>query len=151
MYVPENALYGQSEESSSDDSFCLQLKVQCTQAGFKKVPTPTHLITNLAYRLKPYHTRNQYLRARFDTCADVNNMPISVYRLVFKDPDLKKLAPSTMEIGTYTTETVKIVGSCIFYLVHLDTKKVQEETFFVAKTDGSDLLSCTTTLTKNKT
>ena len=41
---------------------------------------------------------------------------------VFKDPELKKLASSNMEIGTYTTDTVKIVGSCKFYLVLPDTK-----------------------------
>ena len=51
-----------------------------------------------------------------------------------------------MEIGTYTADTVKIVGSCKFYLVHLDTKMLQEVTFFVARNDGSVLLSCTTTL-----
>ena len=73
-------------------------------------------------------------------------MPASVYKLVFNDPELKKLAPSNLEIGTYTTDTVKIVGSCLFYLVHLDTKKLQEVTFYVAKNDGSVLLSCTTTL-----
>ena len=123
LYAHENAICHQSGESSSDDSFCLQLKVQCTPASLKKIPTPSHLITNLAYRLKPHHTRNKYLRERLDTCADVNITPTSVYRLVFKDQELKKLAPSTMEIGPYTTDTVKTVGSCVFYLVHLDTKK----------------------------
>ena len=73
-------------------------------------------------------------------------MPASAYKLVFNDPELKKLAPSDLEIGTYTTNTVKIVGSCLFYLVHQDTKKLQEVTFYVAKNDGSVLLSCTTTL-----
>ena len=104
------------------------------------------MITNLAYRLKPHHTRDQYLGARLDTCVDVNIMPASVYKLVLKDPDLKKLAPSTLEVGTYTTDTVKTVGSCVFYLVHLDKKKLHEVTFFVATQDGSVLLSCTTTL-----
>ena len=127
---------------------CLQLKVQYTQASFKKVPTPSHLITNLSYRLEPHHTRNQYLGqvARLDTCVDVNIMPASVYRLVFKDPELKKLFPSTMEIGTYTTDAVKIIRSCIFYLVHPDTKMLQEVTFFATENDESVLLSCTTTL-----
>ena len=60
-------------------------------------------------------------------------MPASVYKLVFYDPELKKLAPSDLEIGTYTTDNVKIVGSCLFYLVHPDTKKLQEVTFYVAK------------------
>ena len=104
------------------------------------------MITNLAYKLKPHQTRNQYFRARLDIHADVNIMPASVYKLVFNDPELKKLAPSNLEIGTYTTDTVKIVGFCLFYLVHLDTKKLQEVTFYVAKNYGSVLLSCTTTL-----
>ena len=59
---------------------------------------------------------------------------------------MKKFAPSTLEIGTYTSDTVKIVGSCLFYLVHPDTRKLQEVTFYVAENDSSVLLSCTTTL-----
>ena len=95
VYAQERAIYSQSQDySSSDDSSCLQIKVQCTQASLKKIPTPTHLITNLAYRLKAHHTRNQYIRARSDTCTDVNIMPASIYSLVFKDPELKKLAPA---------------------------------------------------------
>ena len=50
-------------------------------------------------------------------------------QLVFKDPDLKNLVPSNLEIGIYTTDTVKIVGSCLFYLVHPDAKNLQEVTF----------------------
>ena len=111
-----------------------------------KIPTPHHLITNPAYRLKPHHKRNQYLRARLDACADVNIMPASVYKLVFQDPDCKKLAPSMLEIGTYTTDTVKLVGSRMFYLVHPDTKCLQEVTFSVASNNGSVLLPCLTTL-----
>ena len=119
--------------SSSDESFCLQVKIQQSQAEGKKIPAPSHLITNLAYKLKPLQTRNQYLRARLDTCADMNIISASVYKLVFNDPELKKLAPCDLEVGTYTTDTVKIVGSCLFYLVHLDTKKLQEVMFYVAK------------------
>ena len=44
------------------------------------------------------------------------------------------------------TDTVKLVGSCVFYLVHPDTKCLQEETFYVASNSGSVLLSCMTTL-----
>ena len=69
------------------------------------------------------------MRARLDTCADVNTMPASVHRWMFKDLKMKKLAPSELEIGTYTTDTVKIVGSCSFYLVHPDSKKLVEATF----------------------
>ena len=74
-------------------------------------------------------------------------MPVSVYRLMFKDSELKKLIPSGLEIGTYTTDIIKIVGSCRFYLVHPDSKKPLDVTFCVAINDGSVLLSCKTTLT----
>ena len=73
-------------------------------------------------------------------------MPASVYKLVFQDPDCKKLAPSKLEICTYMTDAVKLVASCIFYLVHPDTKHLQEVTFYVASNNGSVLLSCVTAL-----
>ena len=147
VYVKGSASYDHSDEdSTSEDSFCLQVKIKCNQDKEQKVPRPTHLITNLAYRLKPHHTRNLYLRARLDTCTDVNLMPASMYQLVFNDTKMQKLAPSNLQVGTYTTDTVKIVGSCTFYLVHPDTKKLIEVTFYVAMNDGSVLLSCKTTL-----
>ena len=143
----EKAICGNSEVySSSDDSFCLQIQVQQTEAISKRIPTPTHLITSLAYRLQPHHTRNQYLKARLDTCVDVNIMPGSVYTVYTMHTKLKKLDLCNIKIGTYTKDAVRIVGCYKFCLVHLDTKKLQEVTFFVAKNDGGVLLSCTTTL-----
>ena len=134
------------EDSTSEESFCLQLKVKRRKARESKVPKATHLITNLAYRLQPHHHRNMYLRARLDTCAEVNLMPASVYQLIFKDPQMKQLTPSNLQVGTYATDLVKIVGSCKFHLVHPDTNKLLETTFYVAMNDGSVLLSCKTTL-----
>ena len=64
-------------------------------------------------------------------------MPASMYQLVFNDTKMQKLAPSNLQVETYTTDTVKIVGSCTFYLVHPDTKKLIEVTFYVAMNDGS--------------
>ena len=146
VYMQEDSICSQLDYlTSGNESFCLQVQIQHTQAN-SKVPTPHHLTTNLAYRLKPHRKRNQYLKARLDTYANVNIIPVSVYKLVFQDPDCKKLAPSKLDIGTYTTDTVKLVGSCIFYLVHPDTKCLQEVTFYVASYNGSVLLSCVTTL-----
>ena len=125
VYKQEDSISCQSNNlTSSDESFCLQVKIQHTQVN-AKIPTPHHLITNLAYRLKPHHKRNQYLRARLDRCANVNIMPVYVYKLVFQDPDCKKFAPSKLEIGSYTINTVKLVGSCIFtwYIQILKTSK----------------------------
>ena len=70
-------------------------------------------------------------------------MLASVYKLVFHDLELE---PSKLEIGTYTTDTVKLVGSCVFYLIHPDTKCLQEVAFYVAINNGSVVLSCVTTL-----
>ena len=61
VYVHDSSICSHSKESSSDESFCLQLQVQCNQIEGKKVPSPIHLITNLAYRLKLHHNRDMYL------------------------------------------------------------------------------------------
>ena len=53
-------------------------------------------------------------------------MPASVYKLVFQDIDYNKLTPSKPEIGTYTTDAVKLIGSCVFYLVNPDNKHLQD-------------------------
>ena len=53
--------------------------------------------------------------------------------------------PSKLQIGTYTNGTVKIVGTCKLYLVHLDTKKLLETPFCVANNDISVFLSCWST------
>ena len=114
VYAQEDSICSQSKDlTASDESFSL-VRIQHAQAN-SKIPTASHLITNLAYKLKPHHKRNQYLRARLDTSANVNNMPATVYKLVFHDPDLQKLAPSKLEISTYTTDTVKLVW--ILYLL----------------------------------
>ena len=81
----------QSEPESSDNSFCLQLQIKCVQVQSKIDKKPACLITNLPYRLKMHENRNRYLRARLDTCADVNIMTASVYKLVFHGPNLDKL------------------------------------------------------------
>ena len=74
-------------------------------------------------------------------------MPASVYKLVFRDPNLDKLVPNRLQIGTYINDTVKIVGTCKLYLVHLDTEKLIETASHVATNDGSILLSCNSTTT----
>ena len=57
-------------------------------------------------------------------------MPINVYKLIYKDEDYTKLAPSNkVAVKTYTTEKIKIVGSCNLCVVDPDTKCLQEVTF----------------------
>ena len=148
IYMSEDYICSQSGDLySSDESFCLQVQIQNIQAS-ARFHTPHHLITNLQYKLKPHNKGNQYLRARLDTCTDVNIMPASVYKLVFQDPDCKKLASSSkLMIGTYTTDKVKVVASCVLYVVHPDTQCLQEITFYMANNNGSVVLSCVTVKT----
>ena len=121
VYVCSNMSHDHlDDDSTADDSFCLQVMIKYNQKKEQRVQRPAHLITNLAYRL-PHHHRNLYLRARLDTCANVNLMPASVYQLVFNDPSMKKLIPSKLQVGIYMTDTMKIIGSCTFHLVHPDT------------------------------
>ena len=136
-----------SDVSSSKDSFCLKVKIKRQPNETQTIPKPTHLITNIAYWLKQHHTRNQYLRARIDTGAEVNLMPVSVCRLIYHDHDLEKLTPCRLKIGTHTMDTIKIIGTTIIYLIHPDSKKLTETTFYIASNKGSILLSCNTSLT----
>ena len=122
------------------------MKVQKTQLTNLQLPKPIYLVANVVYHHQMHHRQNQYLCARLDTCADVNLMPLAAYQLMFKDPSLKKLIPSTLEIKTYTNNVVKIIDSCQFYLLHPENEKLIKVIFFVAKENGSVLLSCRMTM-----
>ena len=146
LYTHQDGDTNVSDESDTDESFCLQMKVQKTKFSHPQVPKPVYLMANLVYHLQMHHRQNQYLCARLDTCADVNLMPVAVYQLMFKDPSLKKLTPSTMEIETYMNDVVKIIGTCQFYLLHPESKELIKVIFFVAKENRSVLLSCRMTM-----
>ena len=73
-------------------------------------------------------------------------MPCSVYQWLFKDPDCIYLAPSDLQLGTYTNNKVMLIGASELYVVHPSTKSIEAVTFFVACNEGSVLISCTTTL-----
>ena len=74
-------------------------------------------------------------------------MPVSVYKLIYHDQDLTKLTPCNLKIGTYTTDTIKIIGTMTIYLLHPDSKKLVETTFYMASNEGCVLLSCNISLT----
>ena len=141
----QDSICGQSEQSSSDESFYLQIQVKPNQAE-AKFPAPQHLVINLACKLKPHQKRIKYLRTRIDTCADVNILPVRVYQLIYDDPGCKKLAPSSkVTIRTNTTDKINIVGSCSLVVVPPDTSYLKQVTFQVTN-HGSCVLSCVTTL-----
>ena len=98
--------------------------------------------------MKPHRRRTKFLTAKIDTCSNVNLIPIHVYKLIYKDQDCTKLEPNNKAaVKTYTTEKIKIVGSCKMFGVHPDTKLLQEVTFHVTSHEGSVILSCATSIT----
>ena len=62
-----------------EEPFCLQMKVQDKKAN-ASVPVPKHLVTTLEFKVKPHKRKIKYLRARVGTYADVNLMPVSIYK-----------------------------------------------------------------------
>ena len=146
MIGTASAIGDQSDASysSSDDSFCLQMQAKYTKEN-TKMNKPQHLVTNIEYKLKPHRRRTKFLRTKIDTCSNVNLIPISVYKLIFKDKGCTKLEPSNKAaVKTYTTEKIKIVGSCKMFAVHPDTKLLHEVTFQVTSHEGSVIVSCAT-------
>ena len=146
LYSHQDGDSNVSDESDNDESLCLQMKVQKMLFSHSQVPKPVYLMANLVYHLQMHHRQNHYLHSRLDMCTDVNLMPVAVYQLMFKDPSLKKLTPSTMEIESYTKDIVKIIGTCQFYLLHPKCKESIKVIFFVTNENGSVLLSCRMTM-----
>ena len=143
----QDILSGQSCYSSEEDSFCLQLKVQSSNQAETKYVAPQHLVTNLEYVLEPHKKRSKFLRASIDTCTNVNILPVSVYKVLYKDPDCDMLAPSSKDgISTYTTEKIQVLGSCDLFVVHPETRCLKEVTFQVVNHEGSVIVSCATSL-----
>ena len=125
------------------------MQVRSIQAE-TKFKAPQHLVTYLAYKLNPLKEKTKYLRARIDTCTEASILPLSVYKLIFKDPDCKQLASRTkVSIRTYSTDKVNITGSCSVFAIHPDTSRLKQVTFYVASHEGSVVLSCKTSLTLN--
>ena len=52
--------YHSSVSSSSDESSCLQMKVQADQANVK-YPAPQHLFTNLEFKVRPCKNKTKFL------------------------------------------------------------------------------------------
>ena len=105
------------------------MKVQAKQAN-EKYPAPKHLFTNLEFKVEPLKNKTKFLQARINACADVNLMPVSMYKYIFKDPDCAKIAPSDLQLRTYTNKKVKIIGSCNLHVIHPDIRCMEEIPFF---------------------
>ena len=144
-HLTRNGLW--SQDHSKHINFKLaQFTCKIPYVASQKIPAAQHLITNLAYKLKPHHNRTQYLGARLDTCADITTMPASVYQLIFDDRDCKKLASSSkLEIGTSTTDNISYW--ILYFVCHTSRYPVFEGSDIPCYIhEGSVVLSCVTTL-----
>ena len=71
------------------------------------------------------------------TCAEANIIPLSVYKLIFKDPDCELLATRTkVAIRTYTTVKINIAGSCSLIVIHPHTSNLKQVTFYVTSMES---------------
>ena len=124
----------------------MKVQPQCYEAE-TRFTAPQQLVTNLEIKLKHHKKRTKFLRARIDTCANVNLIPISVYKLLYKDPDCVKIASSSKSgISTYTTEKIPVLGSCDLFVVYPNTRCLKEVTFQAVNHEGSVNISCATSL-----
>ena len=99
------------------------------------------LYANIPYRLQPYHKHNKYLCVQCDTCADINLMPESVYKLLFNDHQTSKLVRNDIDLIVYTRHSVNLIGKCTFYMLSKGIKQPVKVDFYIAKEEGSVLLS----------
>ena len=97
----ESSISGHSSDSlfSEEEPFCFQMKVQ-ERKGNASVPIPKHLVTNLEFKVKPHKRKTKFLRARVDTCEDVNLKPVSIHKKLFKDEDCTQIKPSILQLAT---------------------------------------------------
>ena len=100
-----------------------------------------HLYANIPYQLNPYHRHNKYLCIQLDTYANVNLMPESVYKPVFNNLQTAKLAKNDTDLTVYTRHSVDLIGKCTFYMLSKATKQPIKVEFYIAKEEGSVLLS----------
>ena len=148
IFVPEHSTKQyQNTCNCNDDDFMIvfQLRAQPQKSVHNQRVTTgytqKHLYANIPYRLQPYHKHNKYLCVQLDTCTDVNLMPESVYKLVFSDPQTSKLARNNIDLTVYTSHSVALIGKYTFYMLSKGMKQHVKVDLYIAKEEGSVLLS----------
>ena len=149
IVVPElhNKPHQNTCDSDNDDDFIIafQLHAQPQRSIHNQRVNTSYaqkcLYANIPYQLKPYLKHNKYLHIQLDTCANVNLMPESMYQPVFNDPHTAKLAKNDIDLTVYTRHSIDLIGKCTFYMLNKATKQPIKVDFYIAKEEGSVLLS----------
>ena len=122
IVVPEQSTdqYKNIRECDDDFMIAFQLHAQPQKNIHNQKVTTGYtqkcLYANIPYKFQPYHKHNKYLHVQLDTCAHVNLMPESVYKLVFNDPDMSKLAKNDADLTVYTRHSINLIGMCAFHV-----------------------------------
>ena len=149
IIVPEHSTkqYQNTCDCDNDNDFMIafQLHAQPQKSVHNQRVTTGYtqkcLYANILYRLQCYHKHNKYLCVQLDTCTDINVMPESLYKLVFNDSQTSKLAKNDIDITVYTRQSVDLIGKCTFYMLSKGMKQPVKIDFYIAKVEGSVLLS----------
>ena len=149
IFVPEhsNKQYQNTCKCDNENEFmiALQLHAQPQRSVHNQRVTTGYtqkcLYANIPYQLKLYHKHNKYLCIQLHTCANVDLMPESVYKLVFNDLQTAKLSKNEIDLTVYTRHSVDLIGKCTFYMLSKGTKQTIKIKFYIAKEEGSVLLS----------
>ena len=71
-------------------------------------------------------------------------MPEGVNKLVFNDPDISKLAKNDIDLTVHTKHSVDLISNFTFFILSKNAKPPVEVDIYIAKYDGSVLLSSET-------
>ena len=144
LYEHSTKQYKNTHKWDDDFMIAFQLCAQPQKNVYNQKVTAGYtqkcLYANITYRLQPYH-KHKYTHVQLDTCADVNVMPESIYKLVFNDPHTSKLAKNDIDLTVYTRHSVDLIGKCTYYMLSKGTKQPVKVDFYIAKEEGSVLLS----------
>ena len=149
IIVPQHSTkqYKNTHKCDNDDDVMIafQLRAQPQKNVHNQKVTTGYtqkcLYANIAYTFQSYHKHSKYLHVQLDTCADVNLMPESIYKLVFNNLHTCKLAKNDIDLTVYTRHSVNLIGKCTFYMLSKGTKQPLKVDFYIVEEEGNVLLS----------
>ena len=156
LQISDESFHDVNEENiPSDDDFvhnymtCVQessIQQKQQYAVTNAIGTFKWLQQIVEVKFSPYDTNSVYMDAYVDTGADVNLILKNRYVKLHNDDRLRYIMPSDIKLGVWGDDQIALLGKCNIYLVHPDTKKLVEVTFYVTDKAGSTLLSCAISL-----
>ena len=156
LQMLDESFHDANEENiPSDDDFVHNYMIHVQESSIQQ--KQQYAVTNATAKFKwlqqivevkfsPYDTNSVYMDAYVGTGADVNLILKNRYVKIHNDDRLRHIMPSDIKLGVWGDDQIALLSNCNIYLVHPDTKKPVQVTFYVADKSGSTLLSCATSL-----